>query len=798
MLRGIGLTVALVVAAVIGWMGVSSPHPKGADAASGEFSAMRAFEDDKVIAARPHPVGSAANQQVRDYLVRRMTALSLSPRVQAGSSFEEAPYHGALWVTGGQVENILGVLPGRDRSKPAIALMAHYDSVAGSPGAADDAAGVASALEIARALKAGPQPERDVVFVITDGEEAGLLGARAFYASNDPLVAHIGAVINMESRGGGGRANMFQTGPDNAAWVDLLKANARSPVSSSLAVFLYEHMPNDTDFTVSNGKGIPGLNFAFIGRQFDYHSPSSTPAVLDKGALQSMGEQALAVTRAAALSPTLPAKAPSAVYSTVFASWIVAYPVWGGWIVLGLAAALIGVAMARSRKAGQLIWPDVGLGVGVAVFLLLWTAALLELARRATGSGFGWLSSRRLLAAFGTYELAVIVLIIAAVLLTGVAAAKGRARIVMGVAALVTGAASSLFGGFDMIGLGLGAAAAVTALIFIDPIGRPGAWAGILLTGLVAAIAAQLFAPLTGFLIAWPLLAGAVAAAASQLAGDGKFNSCVVCVTVAAVALGWVGVYLHGVIQGIDQAPVLALFAWLGAIVAWPLFQSRDPENGGLAGPLIAMVVGVALIALLNLHDPWTARRPRATDVRYVADQSDNSFWRISLTPGLDPWTRSALTGDGGALVKRGFEPLTDRPVDAAKALAVPVTPPQVTLAPLPDGRMQLTAQPAPGSRVLSLSLKGSVGITGLTIDGKPAHGLEKAGVSVNVRWQGAAAPIVLVFKPAGPGQLAVGWAGVTEQWPAQARPLPTAPNNAMAWDLSGSTIVKGESRFSW
>jgi len=35
------------------------------------------------------------------------------------------------------------------------------------------------------------------------------------------------------------------------------------------------------------------MNYAFIGRQFDYHSPSSTPEVLDQGALQHMGAEVL-------------------------------------------------------------------------------------------------------------------------------------------------------------------------------------------------------------------------------------------------------------------------------------------------------------------------------------------------------------------------------------------------------------------------------------------------------------------------------------------------------------------------
>src|SRR5579859_1689257 len=93
-----------------------------------------------------------------------------------------------------------------------------------------------------------------------------------------------------------------------------MAATAPRPVASSLTGFVYSHMPNDTDFTVSRRAGVPGLNYAFVGRQFDYHSPSSTPATQDRGTLQDMGDQVLGPAAAVAFSPTLPARAPDRVY----------------------------------------------------------------------------------------------------------------------------------------------------------------------------------------------------------------------------------------------------------------------------------------------------------------------------------------------------------------------------------------------------------------------------------------------------------------------------------------------------
>ena len=215
--------------------------------------------------------------------------------------------------------------------------MAHYDSVAGSPGAADDIAGVSSILEIVRALKVRGVPERDVVVAFTDGEEAGLLGARAFFRL-DPLASRVGFVVNLEARGGGGRATMFETGPRNGQIIDVYRRTAAMPDSTSLSVFVYQLLPNDTDFSVAKARGLSGLNYAFIGRQFDYHSPSSTIAALDQGSVQHMGQQVLGTAAAIAFSDHLPRPAPDKVYADLFGLIVIAY------------SGLGRLARARSRR----------------------------------------------------------------------------------------------------------------------------------------------------------------------------------------------------------------------------------------------------------------------------------------------------------------------------------------------------------------------------------------------------------------------------------------------------------------
>ena len=104
--------------------------------------------------------------------------------------------------------NVVGVLPGSDPTLKAehIVLSAHLDhlgvgeAVAGDRiynGAMDNASGVASLIEVARALRGKPR-KRSLVFVAVGGEEKGLLGSRAFAENPTVPKPSIVADINMD------------------------------------------------------------------------------------------------------------------------------------------------------------------------------------------------------------------------------------------------------------------------------------------------------------------------------------------------------------------------------------------------------------------------------------------------------------------------------------------------------------------------------------------------------------------------------------------------------------------------
>jgi Zn-dependent M28 family amino/carboxypeptidase len=70
-------------------------------------------------------------------------------------------------VQGHEVRNLGVIIPGRDTTAGTVVVGAHYDSVSGSPGANDNASGVAAVLELARIWQGAVQrkPIRLILFV---------------------------------------------------------------------------------------------------------------------------------------------------------------------------------------------------------------------------------------------------------------------------------------------------------------------------------------------------------------------------------------------------------------------------------------------------------------------------------------------------------------------------------------------------------------------------------------------------------------------------------------------------------
>jgi hypothetical protein len=352
------------------------PSPVGADAPDVVFSALRAeaILRDLLPENLPHVSGSPYNTVVRNRVVSHLESAGYEAQFQ--SRFHCNPMFGSC----SPVENIIAVKPGSE-GKYAVLLTAHYDSGWAGPGAADDGAGTSAILEIARMSADFPPFKNDIIFLLSDSEENGLIGADAF-VEHHPLFGKVKAVINLEARGATGPSTMFETGDGNRSIIRMFSKNLERPVGNSLIYEIYKRMPNDTDYTVYKRKGVMGVNFAFAQGVPVYHSAIDDPAHLDLGSLQHHGDNAWGMLKVLGERDldTVTSR-EDAGYIDVFGSRLVHYPVsiTGGLaLFLGVCVMLaIGLAFRKEFRFRQLRWsllaiPCVLLAVVVGGYLLSW------------------------------------------------------------------------------------------------------------------------------------------------------------------------------------------------------------------------------------------------------------------------------------------------------------------------------------------------------------------------------------------------------------------------------------------
>jgi hypothetical protein len=360
----------IIACAYLALRQIAPPAARTADYSPTDFSAGRAMEHLKTIAQKPHPLGSPEEAEVRNYILRELTSMGLQTEEQRTKV----------------VVNILGKLKGTGSGK-TILLVGHYDTVPVSPGAADNGLAVAGLLETFRALKAGPPLSNDVTLLLTDGEEEGLLGAKAF-VYDQTLSRDIGLVLNFDARGTQGPELMFETSEPNEWLIEGFAKAAPQPVANSLMGDIYKLLPNDTDFSIFKGAGYAGLNFACIDGFRYYHTSQDNLDHVSPDTLQHQGSSALALTRYFGNLKLEGNWEGSAVYFNLPGVPLVHYS--RRWVApfAGFAIAVFALVAALGLARGRLTLPGIFSGflavllgmisTGVVITIVWWLINLLD------------------------------------------------------------------------------------------------------------------------------------------------------------------------------------------------------------------------------------------------------------------------------------------------------------------------------------------------------------------------------------------------------------------------------------
>jgi hypothetical protein len=195
--------------------------------------------------------------------------------------------------------NVIGYVRGADSTlrREAVVIGAHYDHVGiGEPvngdsiynGADDDASGVVAVLLAARDLAKGPRPKRTVIFILSTGEEQGILGT--LWYVNHPLMSLSNTIadLQVEMIGRpdslvGGRGKFWLTGYERSTMGQQLAASGVPVVPDARPDFKFFLRSDNIAFAM---RGVPAHTISSYGLHPDYHKPSDDVSRIDFEHLQ--------------------------------------------------------------------------------------------------------------------------------------------------------------------------------------------------------------------------------------------------------------------------------------------------------------------------------------------------------------------------------------------------------------------------------------------------------------------------------------------------------------------------------
>lgn len=609
------------------------PSAVSASAPAVAFSSGRAMTHVQTLAKQPHPMGSIEHGVVRDYIFNTVATNGLQPTIQTATAVNGKA---DSILVAGTTQNVVARLQGTNNTK-AVLLSAHYDSRPQAFGASDNGAGVAAMLETLRALKSGPPLKNDVIFLFTDGEEDGLLGANAFIEEH-PWAKDVGLVLNFDARGNSGPSMMFETSQSNGWLIQEFAKAAPYPVANSLSVELYRLLPNSTDFTVFNAHGLQGLNFAYIDGFASYHTLLDKSQTFDERSLQHHGSYALALTRQFGSVDLRQSRTPDRVYFDLLGLILVHYSkIWV--LPLAVFALLLFVALVVIGLKFRILTVP-GIGLGCVAFL---SAAVLV-------AGF-----EKLLWA-----------LIFKLRYAGEFRPPG-----------VTYYTSLYVIGFAVL------AVAITLLVY-NLFRKKTSWenlaAGALVWWVILMLLVSFFLPGASYLLTWPLIfstAGFVGYCVLKSRGRREGFGIVFLLAGAVPGLvlfvPLIYQFFIGLTLNWTGLIAIVILLQLGLLVPQLTIMTRD-RKWLLSGA--AALVGVCFIAAPFLMTGVSAQHPKFNSIFYAFNSDTNQAWWASMDPKPDEWTSKFLSAQPprGPLV--GFFP-QDRLLQNAAPL-VPLSPPQV------------------------------------------------------------------------------------------------------------------------
>jgi hypothetical protein len=199
--------------------------------------------------------------------------------------------------------NLVAEIPGTDPvvKDEVVMLGAHFDSVAYSPGATDNATGSAAMMEAMRILTAiGAKPRRTIRIALWGAEEEGLLGSRAYVREHfgdpatmvlKPAHAKVSAYFNSDNGSGRIRGVWLQSNlavrPIFEQWIE--------PLADLGVVALGPRSVSSTDHVSFDNVGLPAFQFMVDRLEYNARTHHSNMDTVDRVQRDDMVQQATVI-----------------------------------------------------------------------------------------------------------------------------------------------------------------------------------------------------------------------------------------------------------------------------------------------------------------------------------------------------------------------------------------------------------------------------------------------------------------------------------------------------------------------
>jgi hypothetical protein len=663
-----------------------TPTAVKANPADTAFNVSNTFSHLTNIAREPHSLGSPANDTVRDYILSACKSLGLDV---TPLPFRVAipEYRGVVAARG---INIAATLHGAGATTTLrgsgygkkILVMAHYDSEPNSLGAGDDGSACAAMLETARALRAGAPLPVDVLFLFTNGEEDGLLGAQAFSQDSTQL-KDIGLILNFDGRGDKGECLMFRTSAENR-WI--IQEYARAEIhhgAGSLYSELFNLLPNNTDFSPLLKTRIPGFDFAFAEGFTAYHNRTDNVDNIDRNMMQEQGDNMLGSIRHFAridLDTPHPEEPGNATYFDILDGILVHYPPSVNFLFLLFANALVIFALASGIYKKQIRLTHAALGLLIypltLVILYFLTSWSLDAIRAAWPLYLGYYPN-----AYNSY--------------------------------------------YFYLALAAEATAVFTFLYQwpLRKMSTPSLFISILVLLTFLLDLCYRYIPGGIYFLCFPLIGSAAIFA--------FFKPSPVLLLVGALpAILFLAPLIYALAELFDVQPEAAMLAPITALLLGlliPLFSLTIRETRWFI-PATAFAVTLVSAGLGALHSSYSRQKPLKTDLRYVVQPDEHQAWWVSRTTRPDRWNKLFFT-------QPSIKPTAYQYTLAAHPAIELFNPAPFVDLPAPSltctkdtvtgghRHLYLHCQPAPGTTTIHMSFSAdhpadSISIAGDTIPG--------------------------------------------------------------------------------